>query len=562
MNNSPDSSGLRPSRSRYQPSRELGRNSEGNRVTYLGKDNATNQPVILKRFLFGKSDLKASDYQVYQQQIKLLRGLNHPGIPRYLDSFQTANGFCLVQEYKEAKSLADSRSFEPDEIKRIGVSVLEILVYLHQQNPPVIHGNIKPENILVDERLNVYLVDFSLTKIGSGTGFLAPEQQDNRQVTEAIDLYSLGATLISLLTKTQSTEINKLIDNKGKINFQNLVYQISLRWIEWIEKMVEPSLVNRYTKASAALKALKPIDAICIPEVKFISSNLEFTATKLGEKLTQTFNVSNSNMDAVLQGNWSVAPSSGDPRHPTGSHAWISFNPSKFQSNRTECKITVDTSKLIADKTYERQIILQTNSFPKNHSLVIKVKTAPLAILKLPLISLALLFVIASFGGLASAALLGKDGAANWLILILGLGVGSVAGGAAAFSATSLLKRIIGMIGGLAAIVGFLPVMGSDVDVIVGFFLGLIIAALGGVVVKNHLERKFPLELAAIISILTAGLGMSLGTEFIDGLLNPFVMLALAGTGLPLAAVIMRLHLQNKTLVDNYRKSERYLIKP
>ncbi|MBD2184186.1 protein kinase [Planktothrix sp. FACHB-1355] len=563
MNNSPDSSSPRPSRNRYQPIRELGRNRENTKITYLGKDSATNQLVILKRFLLRKAEVRTFDYQTCQPQIQLLRGLNHPGIPRYLDSFPTGDGFCLVQEYKQAKSLAESPNLSPDEIKRIGVAVLEILVYLHQQNPPVIHDNIKPENILIDDGFNVYLVDFSLTKIAaSKSGFLPPEQSGDRKRAEARDIYGLGATLICLLTNRKSTEIHTLIDNKKQINFQHLLSGISLRWIEWLEKMVEASPENRYSKAAVALKALKPINAIAIAQVSFSSSTVEFKAANPGEKLTQTLTVTNSNLDTILQGKWSVAPSSREPRRLTDSHPWISFAPASFNGNRSDCKITVDTSKLIADKVYERQILLQTNSSPETHSLVIKVQTAPLTTLKLPLLSLGMLFVIACFGGLAAAALIGHNGITNWLILILGLGVGSSGGVAAAFSYTDLLKRIIGMIGGLATIVGFLPVMGSEVDVIGGFFLGLIVGALGGVVVKNHLERKFPMKLAAIISILTAGLGMSFGTEFIDGLFNPFVLLALAGTGLPLVGAIARLNLHNKTVIDNYRKSERYLIKP
>ncbi|MFB2973946.1 serine/threonine protein kinase [Aerosakkonema sp. BLCC-F183] len=563
MNNSPDSSSPRPSRNRYQPIRELGRNRENTKITYLGKDNATNQLVILKRFLLRKAEVITFDYQTCQPQIQLLRGLNHPSIPRYLDSFPTGDGFCLVQSYKQAKSLAESPNLSPDKIKRIGVAVLEILVYLHQQNPPVIHDNIKPENILIDEGFNVYLVDFNLTKIGaSKSGFLPPEQSDDRKRAEARDIYGLGATLICLLTNRKSTEIHTLIDNKKQINFQHLLSGISLRWIEWLEKMVEASPENRYSKAAVALKALKPINAIAIAEVSFSASTVEFKAANPGEKLTQTITVTNSNLDTILQGKWSVAPSSREPRRRTDSHPWISFAPPSFNGNRSDCKITVDTGKLIADKVYERQLLLHTNSSPETHSLVIKVQTAPLRTLKLPLLSLAMLFVIAGFGGLAAAALIGHNGITNWLILILGLGVGSSGGVAAAFSYTDLLKRIIGMIGGLASIVGFLPVMGSEVDVIGGFFLGLIVGGLGGVVVKNHLERKFPMKLAAIISILTAGLGMSFGTEFIDGLFNPFVLLALAGTGLPLVAAIARLNLHNKTVIDNYRKSERYLIKP
>jgi serine/threonine protein kinase len=66
----------------------------------------------------------------------------------------------------------------------------------------------------VDEQMNVYLVDFGFARIGSaegamssvaaGTfGFMAPEQIYNRELSNATDLYALGATLICLLTQTK-----------------------------------------------------------------------------------------------------------------------------------------------------------------------------------------------------------------------------------------------------------------------------------------------------------------------------------------------------------------------
>jgi serine/threonine protein kinase len=61
-----------------------------------------------------------------------------------------------VQEYKKAPSLAQRRSFTPEDIKQIAVSLLEILVDLQKRTPPVIHRDIKPENILVDQQLLIF----------------------------------------------------------------------------------------------------------------------------------------------------------------------------------------------------------------------------------------------------------------------------------------------------------------------------------------------------------------------------------------------------------------------
>src|SRR5919202_2511178 len=260
---------------RYKVIRELGRNQEGGRITYLATDTSLDPPqqVVIKEFRFAALGANWSGFKAYEREIAILQQLEHPRIPRYLDSYETETGFCLVQEYKKALSLVVQRSFEPEDIKKIAVSVLEILVYLQKRTPPVIHRDIKPENILVDEQLNAYLVDFgfarirgvelALSSVAAGTpGFMPPEEQFGRTLTEASDLYSLGATLICLLTGTRSLDVGNLIDDNYRFDFKKLVPQLSPGFISWLEKMVAPNVKQRYTNAAAALEALKPVRVV------------------------------------------------------------------------------------------------------------------------------------------------------------------------------------------------------------------------------------------------------------------------------------------------------------
>lgn len=557
---------------RYQMIRELERNRERGQIAYLGWDNVTGQPVVLKRFVRPKSGCEA-----YQLEIQVLQSLNHPGIPRYLDSFETTDGFCLVQEYRKAQSLAVPRSFAPEEIKQIAVSLLEILMYLQNDTPCVIHGEIKPENILVDEQLNVYLVNFGLTTRQEKAacsrvdarrlGFMAPEHLYNRKLTPSTDLYNLGATLICLLTQTKSTQIHTLIGEQNRIKFQHLVpANFSLDFIHWLDTMVQPNRLERYPNAVAALESLKALNVNRLPEVKFISPNLEFKATKLREKLTQTITVSNYIPDTMLKGTWKVALHPHDPLCRPGSHAWISFAPAKFESNQAECKITVDTSKLRANKTYKRQIVLQTNSSPPTHSLTLKVQTAAMETKKLPYISLIALLAIAVVGGWLGTWVIGNFGVLGWGFLTVGLALGCVAGWAAAFSntdlffRTSLIASSTGMAIGIFVGIGTIEVGLSGF--IIGFIVGFVLGVLTGNAVKDHRQRRFPVVLAVGISILTAALGMSLGIGFRLGFLNSFVKLAVAGTGLPLALMLVYPLLNQAIVIAKYHQSERYLIKP
>ncbi|NET02858.1 MAG: serine/threonine-protein kinase [Sphaerospermopsis sp. SIO1G1] len=257
----------------YQLIQELGHNTEGGRTTYLANSLQYGKKVVIKQFCFARTTVDWYGVKSYQREIELLKTLNYHRIPGYLESFTNTDFFYLVQEYKDATSLNSKRCLHPQEIKQIAVSLLETLVYLQQLHNPIIHRDIKPENILVDENLQVYLVDFGLAKIQTkksdlstlvaGTpGFIPPEEQFGHPLTTASDLYSLGVTLICLLTNTHGRDISQLIDNNYRFNFQKLLPFISPSFRFWLEKMVEPNYRSRYSNAAEALTALKPIQVM------------------------------------------------------------------------------------------------------------------------------------------------------------------------------------------------------------------------------------------------------------------------------------------------------------
>ena len=371
----------------YQIISELGRNNIGGRVTYLAQQTTTKQQVVIKQFQFAKMGATWAEYDAYEQEIAMLQHLDHPGIPKYLDSFQTADGFCMVQEYINAQSLAVSRSWNPKEIKQVAVAILEILVYLQSLKPSVIHRDLKPENILVDENLNIYLVDFGFARLGGGEiaassvvkgtmGFMPPEQLFNRELTTASDLYGLGATLICLLTGTPSGNLGNLIDENYHIRFQHLVPPLKRGLISWLEKISQPNPKQRYANAATALKVLKSLDVDRLPKVRVSKNKLEFVAKEFRGKVTETIVISNPIPETILTGRWEVASHPSDPPHTPYDHAWIEFDSYQFQGNKVKCKIAVNTSKLLAGKSYKRELLLHSNSGKKSLVIPVEVKTA------------------------------------------------------------------------------------------------------------------------------------------------------------------------------------------
>jgi len=655
----------------YQITRELGYNSLGGRVTYLATKINTTNSVVIKQFQFAQLGASWTEYDAYEQEIKVLKKLSHSGIPRYLDAFGTDSGFCMVQEYKNAES-AIARTFSPPDIKQIAIATLEILVYLQSQKPRVIHRDIKPENLLIDEDLNVYLVDFGFARLGGGNiaassivkgtmGFMPPEQMFNRKLTKASDIYGLGATLICLLTGTKSVDVGNLIDDNYSIHFRHLVPPLQQGWMNWLDRMVAPRLQDRYKSAAVALAALKSLDVSSLPKVRFGHSSLEFTATEYGEIMTQTLAISNPIPKTMLCGRWEVAPHRNDPPHTPYDHSWISFQPHKFESNQVECQITVDARQLLANKIYDRQIILHANSEPDTYKINIQVKTAPLprentsfsvgilcficlfiwvgfslvdamnnpnnfssdnpfliylrsATSILPGIIAAEIIVMSQlygfsgkkfnwyaavyaggFSGLISVIIAiimshgGISGVVGWVVCIIAPVLGSLAG-----IIFGNRLNFIALIASTAAILGFsLFIMPASnlgllvVNLVVLIFLIYIYIVLSATVcfflfkftikllIYEQGEREAYKIDAAKIAFLTAGFWTSLGVacqvflkfknqiDFVDTMefigVASISIASLAVTAIPLLDLIV---FKPKRIIDQYRQSERNLIKP
>lgn len=381
----------------YQVVRELGINSLGGRITYQAIMTRTQTPVVIKQFRFCNSNANWTEYRAIEREIDVLKQLNHPQIPRYLDHFDSGNGLCLVQEFKNAQPLSNPRSYNPEQIKKIAIQLLNILIYLQDKTgypEPIYHRDIKPDNILLDDQLKVYLIDFGLAEMGNrevnnssifaGTPiFIAPEQFLRKRLTKASDLYGLGLTLICLVTGITSDKISELQDqyNDCKIRFKHLVPKLSLQFISWLEKMVERNVEKRFQNAQEALEALKPLYLIRSPIVQLSASELELTANEINENITSSITVINEIPDTILQGEWSIGSHENDV-DSRNSHPWITITPDAFEGNHHEFSVTVDTSHLMADKIYERELILISNTDQKSKKLKLIVNTAPLPIEK------------------------------------------------------------------------------------------------------------------------------------------------------------------------------------
>jgi serine/threonine protein kinase len=247
----------------------LGQNREGGRVTYLAQSTDVSK-VVIKQFQFlGGS--KWDDYSAIAREIEILKTLDHPRIPKFLESFETEQGACLVQQYIDAPNLDQKRTYTTEQVQKIAQDLLEILVYLQSLTPPVLHRDIKPGNLLLDADHNLYLVDFGFSRIGlqdvavssmvrGTTGFMSPEQMLGLDLAKASDLYSVGATLICLILGIPSGRMAQLMDiGENRLKFSDrLPSDIDPHFVRWLKRMTEPRAGDRFADAAAALEGFEP----------------------------------------------------------------------------------------------------------------------------------------------------------------------------------------------------------------------------------------------------------------------------------------------------------------
>ena len=153
-------------------------------------------------------------YSLLPPGTDLTETLDCPGLPRYLKRYENEKCVCVVREYVPGVSLAEyarEHTLTQKEIVRVCVRLTEILQSLHSRPRPVIHRDVKPENVILGEDGAIWLIDFDIARtykqgadsdtLFFGTkGYAPPEQYGFAQTDARTDVYSLGVLLRFLLT--------------------------------------------------------------------------------------------------------------------------------------------------------------------------------------------------------------------------------------------------------------------------------------------------------------------------------------------------------------------------
>ena len=270
---------------RYRIEKKIG--SGGFGITYKGKTNVTvtgelgkmnvGVDIAIKEFFMNERCVRGTDGQTvtvpaegsHQQvdkykkkfisEAQKLAKIEHPNIVSVTDVFEEHNTVYYVMRYLPGGSLADLvkksqvKRLSEEEAKKFINQIGNALSYLHSQQ--ICHFDVKPQNILLDERGNAVLIDFGISKTFSDDGSssisssvsytnrYAPIEQYNAmtEFSPQTDLYSLGATMYYLLTGEAPSEASTLYEN----GFPERPYYVSLPVWEAVKLAMKPTRKER-----------------------------------------------------------------------------------------------------------------------------------------------------------------------------------------------------------------------------------------------------------------------------------------------------------------------------
>jgi serine/threonine protein kinase len=195
---------------RYLVEKQIGAGGMG--AVYLAVDKRFDSHVAIKETFYKDEQLG----DAFEREARLLNSLRHPVLPHVSDYFTEGDGYFLVMQFVEGEDLSDilkrEGAFSVKDVLRWTDNLLEALDYLHSQEPPIIHRDIKPHNLKLTPRGDIILLDFGLAKLNAGETMGAisvfgysrtysPLEQIQGTGTDArSDIFALGATAYHLLT--------------------------------------------------------------------------------------------------------------------------------------------------------------------------------------------------------------------------------------------------------------------------------------------------------------------------------------------------------------------------
>lgn len=247
----------------YKIIKKLGEGGGG--IVYLAFHTRLKKQVVLKEIK--NPHLKKNN----RREVDILKKLHHTYLPEVFDFIEINGHLYTVMSYIPGKSfqqlIQEGHHFKQSQLRRWGMQLCSALNYLHNQNPPIIHSDIKPANLMLTPQGNICLIDFNIsffldgtTMVGYTHGYSSPEQKsiafhENMEdviLDDKTDIYSVGAVFYYLITREK---IN--YENGNLINHELLESKVSQAFANIIYKAIAYKKEDRFQSSNEMLKAFQ-----------------------------------------------------------------------------------------------------------------------------------------------------------------------------------------------------------------------------------------------------------------------------------------------------------------
>ncbi len=202
---------------RYEILEVVGRGGMG--TVYRANDRRLDIIVAVKEMIERDipTDERDAAVRQFEREAKLLGQLSHRNLPRVTDYFVEDDHCYLIMEFVEGRTLdslmreQSGKSLPLVDVLAWGISLADVLAYLHGQDPPIVFRDLKPANIMLQNDGTIKLIDFGIarrfqagltkdTLLYGSPGYSPPEQYGRGQTDPRSDIYALGASLHHMAT--------------------------------------------------------------------------------------------------------------------------------------------------------------------------------------------------------------------------------------------------------------------------------------------------------------------------------------------------------------------------
>jgi serine/threonine-protein kinase len=262
---------------RYRVLNKIG--SGGMADVYCAEDSHLGRRIALK-LLHRRFAQDGEFVERFRREASSAAGLQHPNVVGVYDRGQFDDTYYIAMEYCDGRSLKDViRAEAPLDVRRAIAITRQMLLaarFAHRRN--VIHRDLKPHNVILDDEDGVKVTDFGIARAGAsditqagaimGTAqYFSPEQAQGRPVTEASDVYSIGVVLFELLTGKAPFEGESAVAialmhvNQPAPSPRDLVPTIPSELNAVVLKALAKDVAERYPDAESFLRDLDAVDA-------------------------------------------------------------------------------------------------------------------------------------------------------------------------------------------------------------------------------------------------------------------------------------------------------------